>query len=505
MRPARAPAADDRPQVTQEQVSLSLIDIVEELTNHVPATRRPQVELLCRLAREKPDQHTKVKENILIVAGADAMRAAVAALLRKGRQASPQPPQAPAQSVPPAPAWSNGEEPTMPPNLPAIFGSTASTPHELQAFKAELLHAFHCCKPACPVSGCSVLATKLQRLRSHVAECQQPPDGCLLCSIFGYLRDFKPPTASPERRASDDALGRAEAACVPCAGGLGGDLMYQDELLASQQLLPCWDPARGKLSWRRPADALQSVMDLTGADGAGGAAAGSEGARAAKRSRTGGGGSGGNLSALDSYPGLTQGVLQTPLWRLPPLGAGLGGQLGSHAAMPRVPNAMAPAPSAAAPASALPLPESLDFARMTSEMYGTADMLGAGRGTKRGLGGDMMHPLPLEASKSGNLSSLNLGELLRSTSMSELGLGGSLRDLDALGLSGLSFTKGASELREVNGSELSLSGILGDNAADLVANLGAAPARRPATKQEQLSEIMSDFGAGACASVSSVA
>ena len=47
---AHAPA-ESQP-VTQEQVSLSLIDIVEELPNHVPPTSRPQVDLLVRLARE---------------------------------------------------------------------------------------------------------------------------------------------------------------------------------------------------------------------------------------------------------------------------------------------------------------------------------------------------------------------------------------------------------------------------------------------------------------------
>jgi len=83
-----------------------------------------------------------------------------------------------------------------------------------------------------------------------------------------------------------------------------------------------------------------------------------------------------------------------------------------------------------------------------------------------------MAPLPLDASKSFNLSgNLNLYEFLRSNSLSDLGLGfGSLPDLDAGSQKSLSFSN-KEQLRAANVSDLSLSGILGENASDLVANL----------------------------------
>ena len=470
-------------QVTQEQVSLSLVDIVEEMANHVPAEKQPQVELLRRLAREKPDQQTLVKQQMLLIGGAEAVRAAVTAVVSRAgsggyvSSAAPAPASTPA---PPAPAYAGRQEPPMPPNLPAIFGSTASTPAELAEFKAELLHAFHCGASACPVTKCANLATKLQRLREHVPTCSNASSGCLLCSIFTYLRDFHAPDAD---------------ACAPCSNPLGassGNFMYADELMQSKQLLPCWDREKGKLAWLSPPDALAQVRSLTGERTAGAPAA-------AKRARTD------NLpiSALGSYPGLRQGVLQTDA----PAGLssglyGLGGAFHGAsmppAPMPRVPDANAPAPSASAPP--LPLPDNLDFARMTSEMYGhVADPFATGnarRGTKRGGAHDFggsRHPGPLsaisdmvhggghsghlfmpgvgmEASKSrSGLSNLNLGDMLRSTSLSELGFGQSFSDLGSLGLQ---MVKGDSRLKDVNASELSLSGLLGESAGDIVAGLG---------------------------------
>lgn len=51
---APAPSAPTRP-TTQENVSLSLVDILEEVQLQVPLESRPQVELLIRLARDKRD------------------------------------------------------------------------------------------------------------------------------------------------------------------------------------------------------------------------------------------------------------------------------------------------------------------------------------------------------------------------------------------------------------------------------------------------------------------
>ena len=117
--PRSAPPVPEPDQpVTQEQVSLSLLDIVEELANHVPATLRPQVDLLVRFAREKPGEQAKLKQQMLTIAGADAMRAAVGAVLSKGGSkpsAAPAPapaPAAPAPVCPPVPVWGGaGVEP----------------------------------------------------------------------------------------------------------------------------------------------------------------------------------------------------------------------------------------------------------------------------------------------------------------------------------------------------------------------------------------------------------
>jgi len=90
---------------------------------------------------------------------------------------------------------------------------------------------------------------------------------------------------------------------------------------------------------------------------------------------------------------------------------------------------------------------------------------------------DPLAPLPLESSKSINLSgNLSLSDFLKSNSLSDLGLGfglgASFNNLD----SALSFSgKNKDELRAANVSDLSLSGILGENASDLVANLSATP------------------------------
>jgi len=518
------PQNDPAPAVTQEQVSISLIDIIEELANHVHPAQRPHVELLRRLAREKPDQHAKVKENMMTVAGPDAVRAAISALLSS--QSKMPPPKAPPKPSPPPPpplAWSAaGAEVPMPPNLPAIFGSVASTPHELQEFKAELVNAFHCRAPADERQA--ALSTKLQRLRQHVTQCPDAGNGCLLCSIFSYLRSFHPPSSLDD----DTTDARRSSSCHSCSaasGGAGGaaggsgSLIYADELLSSKQLLPCWDRERSRISWLPPPDALAQLRTLTATEGGANApssspvvengalghAVSSVGGASNKRVRTSSGGSLA-LSALGAYPALHQGVLTAAQqqWSMPAYA-----DMGGASVMPRVPTAGAPAPSAhssssyAAPAPAeqipLPMPESLDLMHMTSEMYmgggvngadhGLSGMRPRGRGSKRGPNGlelamprgssaaSMLPPgISLDATRgglnvSGNLSSINLGEMLRSTSMSDLGFGGSFSDLGALGLS---FSKAASELREAASSELSLSGLLNDSAGDIVAGLGAS-------------------------------
>lgn len=119
----------------------------------------------------------------------------------------------------------------------------------------------------------------------------------------------------------------------------------------------------------------------------------------------------------------------------------------------------------------------------------------------RSMGGGM--PLERNSSLTGlSSSSLNLGMFIRDTSLSDLGLGIGSSELAGLGLS---FTKSASELRDVNASELSLSGLLNEQASEIVTGLakhsesfslspGMGGGRLE--KKKELLEIMSDFGPG---------
>ena len=225
--PTATPEPETAPAKTQETVSLSLETIVTELANHVPEEKRPQVEILRRLAVEKPDQHAKIKEQMMVVAGPDALRKAVSALLSgsaavETRKAAPQPAMttsadnaAPAHGAASA-APAGG--PPMPNNLPAIFGSSASTPAELASFQAELVHALRCRAPACPIAGCVSLQPKLERLQAHVGSCST--EGCLLCSIWRYLRDLQAAHAA----AADAAAGphHTHRSLGGCAGATAG-------------------------------------------------------------------------------------------------------------------------------------------------------------------------------------------------------------------------------------------------------------------------------------------
>lgn len=300
--------------------------------------------------------------------------------------------------------------------------------------------------------------------------------------------------------------------------GPNGNLMYADELLQSRQLLPCWDRERGRLTWLSPHEALAQVRQVAGSASAGADVAPLDGNSVAKRARTSQAAPA--LSALGSYGGLQQGVLQPQMWGNVPGYADLGAP-----SMPRVPSSTSAAP---APAASM-LPDSLDFAQLTPDMLlgggsgsGVRPPRGRANNNKRGYGLDLALPrgnafsagLGLESmggfNASGNLSSLNLGDMLRSASLSEIDLrafGNSFSDLGALGLS---FSKGQSDLKEVNASDISLSGLLGESASDIVSGLGNHQSsmgnvpqgatyqagsgngfRRP---HEQLAEIMSEFG-----------
>lgn len=579
---AESAASSAQMRTSQETVSLSLEVIVTELANHVPPEKRPQVEILRRLAVEKPDQHAKIKEQMLIIAGPDALRKAVSALVNGSAGTAPSSTAAngsatasssssslaaPAPAARQAPltasvaaasnqlagapsAASPMNEPPMPPNLPAIFGSTASAPEELHAFKAELLHAMHCRVPSCPIAGCNQLAPKVQRLQGHVSTCNL--GDCLLCSIWKYLRECQACQAAAQAAAASaahplpqDALGAAGARGLPASlGGLcgscdmgsllasGSSMMYHDELLQSTAPMPVWDREQGKLVWMSPTDALASVRKLVGGDsGAADAAASAAGAPApadgmsadgsAKRQRTNPSGSAGDaLSAMSKYPGLQQGVLQQPLWALPnSFGAELGRAGVGVGATPRVATASAPAPAtqsaprvnggsggagggakggssgagrsggvpgrgarAGAKGREQPSMDNLDFSQLSEELAQGSKGAGAkGRGTKRGQTGTLLQqpPPPVYPMPSGGMGmggmgggylpgapfgmsasfgqpgSLSLQEMIRDTSLTDLGLNTqSMSDLSALGLS---FSASRSELRLPSASELPTS------------------------------------------------
>jgi len=264
--PPSTPTDNSGRPTTTSAVSLPLVDIVEALAHHVPPERRPQVQLLARLAREKPEQEQKVKEQLLIIGGADALRAAVCSLLGAQSKASAA---APASAVAPAiPAHGPApieaplglaplqavpcDEPPMPPNMQAIFGSTQST----EEFKASLVHAFHCHTPSCPVAGCSMLTAKLSRLQQHVSSCSE--GACLLCRIWTYLKYYHD---------AGDPFGSGSLCQVASAPAASHSLA---QAALSNMLLPRLQPD-GSVSWVSPHEALAHVTALTsGSSGGGG-------------------------------------------------------------------------------------------------------------------------------------------------------------------------------------------------------------------------------------------
>jgi len=208
--------------VTQEQVSLSLVDILQNLAHQVPPERRPQVELLLKVVREKPDQQQKVKQQMLIVGGADACKRAVAAVVqgpRDGNAAALQ------ETLPLPPLQSTLCMPTEAPELPmqalqAIFGAQS----DAEEFKSSLLHSFHCFLPSCTVPGCPALRGKLCQLQQHVSTCSDSND--LLCRIWSYIKCLQPSAAAPPSNANH--------------GDAWSAMRGSDLGLSSQLSLPNW-------------------------------------------------------------------------------------------------------------------------------------------------------------------------------------------------------------------------------------------------------------------------
>ena len=194
--PEQAPPA--KPAASTESVSISLIDLLEELKNHVGTDKQEGLQQLKQRAAEHPEEQVKLKRDILNLTGAEALRAAVTALMNK-----PKPP---------------------PPELliPSLWAEGMSK----EDFKASLVHSFHCRTPSCPVPDCASITSKLQRLHQHVSTCET--DNCLLCSMWTHLKYY--------RDAADQGGG---------PGGLMGAnassaALFTEPLINSSQLLPRW-------------------------------------------------------------------------------------------------------------------------------------------------------------------------------------------------------------------------------------------------------------------------
>lgn len=190
--------------------------------------------------------------------------------------------------------------------------------------------------------------------------------------------------------------------------------------------------------------------------------------------------------------------------------------------------------------------DNLDLAQLAEDMGAGSKMshrrpAAAGRGTKRGApaggfpgGVNPFSPLQMESTRSFNLSGI-----IRDTSLSELGFNGCFSGLDGFGLSfnagrgemkipseyritgsGLSKSdltsdfnpptmssdlKLTSELKEVNASEISISGLLNESATDIVSGLAQKTSEyfglskpkeeQVIAQQDQLRDIMQDLGA----------
>ena len=134
--PAKAPAST-------EQVSISLPDLLEELKNHVGTEKQEGLQQLKQRAAEHPEEQVKLKRDILNLTGAEALRAAVTALMNK-----PKPPPPPPELL-----------------IPSLWAEGMSK----EDFKAALVHSFHCRTPSCPVPNCASITSKLQRLHQHVS------------------------------------------------------------------------------------------------------------------------------------------------------------------------------------------------------------------------------------------------------------------------------------------------------------------------------------------------
>ena len=209
--PAKAPAST-------EQVSISLPDLLEELKNHVGTDKQEGLQQLKQRAAEHPEEQVKLKRDILNLTGAEALRAAVTALMNK-----PKPP---------------------PPELliPSLWAEGMSK----EDFKAALVHSFHCRTPSCPVPDCASITSKLQRLHQHVSTCDL--DNCLLCRMWTHLkyyRDSADPAGAPGGMASASSAA-----------------LFTEPLINSSQLLPRWQ--QGAVAWMKPQEALAQVGAMTG-------------------------------------------------------------------------------------------------------------------------------------------------------------------------------------------------------------------------------------------------
>jgi len=215
--PEQAPPA--KPAASTESVSISLIDLLEELKNHVGTDKQEGLQQLKQRAAEHPEEQVKLKRDILNLTGAEALRAAVTALMNK-----PKPP---------------------PPELliPSLWAEGMSK----EDFKASLVHSFHCRTPSCPVPDCASITSKLQRLHQHVSTCET--DNCLLCRMWTHLKYYR------------DAADQGGGPGGPMGANASSAALFTEPLINSSQLLPRWQ--QGTIAWMKPQEALAQVGAMT--------------------------------------------------------------------------------------------------------------------------------------------------------------------------------------------------------------------------------------------------
>lgn len=254
-----AETSDKTEETTEECVSISLPDLLEELIHRAVGECREKLVLLSRRARANTMPAQTVKHEMVMLVGAVAIREAVSGLVAKrtGRKA----------------AEGTVSEPSCAPEPTPVPADTSISPmfncmHK-EEFRMSLVHAFHCRTPSCPVPQCANLHERLERLHRHVSSCSA--ETCVLCqmwrSLNDYCEDCGPPAApASQTEAKNTTSPKSESTISSRTAPHSPTLLYEDQLLSSSQPLPCWQ--NGHVSWATPREAIARVHAISRGDNA---------------------------------------------------------------------------------------------------------------------------------------------------------------------------------------------------------------------------------------------